>query len=287
VADVNANIHIGIDATQALGQLRALQNQISQFNRSVVAGNAAAAATQASMASSLASMVGATGQFNTSIRTMETGVSSLGTAFDKGTLSGRQFFRYAASQMPGLARAFRGLGVEQARMAELATDRVKRLQTQYVDLGKDVRGMQKVMAIQPKNLATGYATDLAIAQQRQQLFNRALQMGSTGLVNWGKNTQWAGRQLMVGFTVPLTIAAGAAAKFFMELDKASMQFRRVYGDMNTSTEETYRNLEAIKSLGVEYTKYGLAVSDVIDIGARAAATGAQNEDLMAATEQTL
>ena len=287
MADVNANIHIDIDATQALGQLRALQSQISSFNNSLVAGNAAAAASQRRMRDDLSAMVGATGQFNTSIRTMESGVSSLGTAFDKGTLSAKQYFRYAGSQMPGLTRAFKSLGVEQAQMADLATDRVKRLQTQYVSLGKDIQGVQKVMAIQPKNLATGMATDLAVAQQRQQLFNRALQLGSTGLVNWGKNTQWAGRQLMVGFTVPLTIAAGAAAKFFMELDKASMQFRRVYGDMNTSTEETYKNLEAVKALGVEYTKYGLAVKDVIDVGARAAATGAQNEDLMAATEQTL
>jgi TP901 family phage tail tape measure protein len=287
VADVNANINIDINASSALAQLRALESQISNFNNSVARSNAAAMQVQRGMVSSLQAQIEATGNFNTSIRTMQGSLDSLSTAFDKGTLSTRQYFRYAASQMPGLAKAFRGLGAEQAQMAALAEERVKRLQTRYVSLGKDVNGMQRMLAIQPKTLAAGYATDIALAEQRQQLFNRALQQGTTGLVNWGKNTQWAGRQLMVGFTVPLTIAAGAAAKFFMDLDKAGVAFRRVYGDMGTSTAETEKNLQAIQRLGEEYTKYGLAVSDVVDLGSRAAATGAMNEDLLAATEQTL
>jgi TP901 family phage tail tape measure protein len=285
VANVNANIHIGINATQALGQLRALQSQISKFNQSIVAGNAAAAATQASMTASMASMIGATGKFSTSIRTMETGVSALGTAFDKGTLSSKQYFRYAASQMPGLTRAFRGLGVEQARMSELATDRVKRLQTQYVSLGRDVQGMQKVMAITPKNLAKGYATDIAIAQQRQQLFNRALELGSTGMVNWGKNTQWAGRQLMVGFTIPLTIFAGVAAKTFKDLEAEAINFRKVYGDIFTTDAEVERNLKGIQDLSLEFTKYGIAVKDSMALANMAAQAGQRNADLIDATTQ--
>lgn len=287
MADVNASINIDINASSALAQLKALESQISNFNNSVARSNAAAMQVQRGMVSSLQAQIEATGNFNTSIRTMSSNLDSLSTAFDKGTLSSRQYFRYAASQMPGLTKAFRSLGVEQAQMAGLAEERVKKLQTRYVSLGKDINGMQRMLAIQPKTLASGYATDIALATQRQQLFNRALQLGTTGMVNWGKNTQWAGRQLMVGFTVPLTIAAGAAAKFFMDLDKAGVAFRRVYGDMGTSTAETEKNLEAIQKLGQEYTKYGLVVSDVIDLGARAAATGAMNEDLLAATEQTL
>ena len=287
MADVNASINIDINASAALAQLRALETQISNFNNSIARSNVAAAAAQKSLNDSFRAQIDATGLFNTSIRSMESNVSALGTAFDKGTLSSKQYFRYAASQMPGLANAFRGLGKEQAEMASLAESRVKQLQTRYVSLGRDINGMQRMLAIQPKTLAAGYATDIALAEQRQQLFNRALQLGSTGMVNWGKNTQWAGRQLMVGFTVPMTIAAGAAAKFFMDLEKSGVAFRRVYGDMDTTTQEAQKNLQAIQALGVEYTKYGLAVNEVIDIGARAAATGAQNDDLLAATEQTL
>lgn len=287
MANVNANIRIDIATAGAVSRLRQLQSQINAFNNSVARGNAAAAASQAALAGSMASMLGSTGRFATSIRDVETATRQLGTAFDRGTLSARQYFRYAGSQVPGLTKAFKGLAAEQAAMHRLAEARVKRLNTQYVSLGRTIQGTEKVLAARPLALPKGMATDIAMAQQRQQLFNRALQLGSTGLVNWGKNTQWAGRQLMVGFTVPLTIAAGAAAKFYMELDKASMQFRRVYGDMNTSTAETERNLKAMMDLGKEYTKYGIAVKDVVDVSARAAATGAQNEDLMAATEQTL
>ena len=284
MADVNANIRIGIDSSSALAQLRTLQSQISQFNNSVVRSNAAAVSAQQGYIRALDAQVSSSGRFITSVRTMESSVDRLGSAFDKGTLSTSQYFRTAMGSTKTFGRFFRR---EMDQVTQLAERRVKALQTQYVSLGRDAQGAQRIMAMQPTQLAKGYATDLAIANQRQVLFNRALQLGTTSLVNWGKNTQWAGRQLMVGFTVPLTIAAGAAAKFFMDIDKAGVAFRRVYGDFETSSQEVGKNLEAIENLAKEYTKYGLAVSEVIDLGARAAATGATNEDLLAATEQTL
>lgn len=288
MADVNSTIRVNIDTRAAQAGLASLQKQISQFNKAVAASNMAGPVAATAMSQQLLSSVGKLGQFSTAIKSMDTQVNRLGQSFDRGNLSARQYFRYAASQVPGLAKGFKSLGAEQAAMTKLAEDRVKRLGTRYVDLGKDINGVRKVMALRPDSrVLNDFAKTTAMAQQRMQLLNRAVQLGSTGLVNWGKNTQWAGRQLMVGFSVPLMIAAGAAAKFYMELDKASMQFRRVYGDLNTSTQEVERNLEAVRQMGIEYTKYGVAVKDVVDMAARAAATGAQNEDLLAATEQTL
>jgi hypothetical protein len=55
----------------------------------------------------------------------------------------------------------------------------------------------------------------------RQIFNQLINQGSTNLLNWGKNTQWAGRQLMVGFTIPLTIFATQAGRSFMQLEAAS------------------------------------------------------------------
>jgi TP901 family phage tail tape measure protein len=285
VTTVNANIVVGINSAPAIAGLKSLQSQLTKFNQSLVAGNSAAAATQAAMAANMASMIGATGQFATSVRTMRGSVATLGSAFDKGTLSARKYFQMAGSQVPGLAKSFKSLGVAQTQMNDLARSRVKALQTQYVSLGRDVRGVQKVMSIRPKTLAPGFATDLAMAQQRMQLMNKAIQMGSTGLVNWGKNTQWAGRQLMVGFTIPLTIFAGVAAKVFKDLEKETIAFKKVYGDIFTSEAETERNLKAVKGLASEYTKYGIAVKDTMALANMAAQSGQRNADLTDATTQ--
>jgi len=285
VADVNARIHVGIDASSAIAQLRSLQSQLSAFNASVVKGNTAAVASQQALTSALVSQIGATGKFTTSIRSMDSGISAMQQGFDKGTLSARQYFRYAGSQVPLLSRAFRGLGAEQAAMTDLATQRVKRLQTQYISLGRDAQGVQKVLAAQPKTLASGYATQVALATQKQQLFTRALQLGSTQIVNWGKNTQWAGRQLMVGFTVPLGMAAAAASKFFKDLEAETINFKKVYGDIFTTDAEVEKNLSAVKELSKEFTKYGIAVSDSMALANIAAQAGQRGADLMDATTQ--
>lgn len=278
MSDVNANINISIDSSQALAQLRNLQNQISAFNKSVVAGNSAAAAAQRDLNRNLAAQINATKQFTTSMTTVESSVGRLGRSIDKGKLSLGEYFRYgtAASGMFGKAMK------ENAEIMALAESRAKRLQTQYVALGNAQNGYTKAMAIRPNNL---FNADAAISIQRQQIFNKLLNDGSTSLINWGKNTQWAGRQLMVGFTVPLTIFGGVAAQTFMDLEKQIVQFKRVYGDLGTMKSETDAMVGEIQRLGAEFTKYGISVSDTIALAADAAAAGYEGADLIAQTTE--
>ncbi len=278
MSDVNANINISINSQQALGQLRALQNQISDFNRSVIASNATAAASQKALTSQLIAQVGAAKGFSTSITNVESSVSRLDRAISKNKLSLGQYFRYATAASSTFGRGMR----EHAEIMELAGDRVKRLQTQYVALSQTQNGMTRAMAMRPLQL---HNADAAIGIQRQQIFNKLMHDGSTAMVNWGKNTQWAGRQLMVGFTVPLTIFGGVAGKIFMDLEKQIVQFKRVYGDLQTTPVEKAGMVEQVKALGVEFTKYGIAVNDTIALAAKAAATGATGADLIAQTTE--
>ena len=278
MSDVNANINISIDSSQALGQLRALQSQISAFNQSVIAGNAAAVQSQRALNSNLAAQINATKAFSTSIGNIESSVSRLGTAIDKNKLSLGQYFRYGIAASGTFGKSMR----EHAEIMELAGDRVKRLQTQYVALGQAHNGMTRAMAIRPLQL---HNADAAVGIQRQQIFNKLMHDGSTAMVNWGKNTQWAGRQLMVGFTVPLTIFGGIAGKIFMDLEKQIVQFKRVYGDLTTTPAEKMGMVEEVKGLAKEFTKYGIAVSDTIALAAKAAATGATGADLLAQTTE--
>ena len=68
-----------------------------------------------------------------------------------------------------------------------------------------------------------------ILNQEYRIFRQTVQGASTQLINWGKNTQWAGRQLTVGLTVPLTIFGATAGKMFMDVDKELTRLGKVYG----------------------------------------------------------
>jgi len=281
---VDANININIDSSTALSNLRKLEAQINSFQRTVAESNANAARSQQALNKALFDGIKTTGLFDAKIVNAQTTVSRFSDQLDRGKFSLGEYTRYAASQLPGMSKVFKK---EFDTMQQVAESRVKKINTQYIALGKTVDGVSKAIAATPTGLGRGYATDLAIATQRQQLFNKMIDDGSTKLLNWGKNTQWAGRQLMVGFSIPLAALGTVAAKTFMEIDKATVALKRVYGDLNTTTTEINANVDALKALGKEYTKYGIALQETINIGARAAATGAKNEDLTAATEQTL
>jgi TP901 family phage tail tape measure protein len=90
---------------------------------------------------------------------------------------------------------------------------------------------------------------------------------------------------MVGFTIPLSMAATAAAKAYMDIEKASIAIARVYGDLNTSNKEVTTMVSQIKQLAGEYTKYGIAISDTMQMAAKAAAMGKTGADLLAQVNQ--
>jgi TP901 family phage tail tape measure protein len=68
------------------------------------------------------------------------------------------------------------------------------------------------------------------------------------------------------------------------MEMQAIRFKKVYGDIFTSTVETDAALESIKKLANEYTKYGVAITDTIKMAADAAAagnSGAQLESVVA------
>jgi TP901 family phage tail tape measure protein len=283
VADVNANIRVGIDNSEALNSLRQLQTRITNFNNSVVKSSTTAVQKQAAFNQALRDSIEATGKYSTYMSQTLTSTERFGRALEKNKLSLGQYFKYGLSQVSGFSKVFKK---EFQDISGFAEERVKRLQTQYISLGRTTQGIQKSLAIRPNALNLGdYNTQLALAGQRQQILNKLLHDGTTALVNFGKNTQWAGRQLMVGFSIPLSIFGASAARIFSDLEMQAVKFRRVYGDLFTTQEETQRNLDAVNELALGFTQYGVAVKDTIGLAAQAAAAGRQNQELMAATAE--
>ena len=118
---------------------------------------------------------------------------------------------------------------------------------------------------------------------------RQAQWGLPWLSKWGNQVQWAGRQLMYNFTMPIALAIGAATKFALENEKAMTRVTKVYGDNSKvfnrlAKTEIPALAEAFEALS---NKFGVAQKDVINIGADWAAAGASGIALAKSVDLTL
>ncbi len=277
MADVNANIGVNIDTSNALSQLKALQRQISQFHTSISKSSEAAALAQRDLQRNFINSVNSIGNFSAELRTVRTTAESFTDSLEKNKFSMREYFRFAGGATKTFGRLFKS---EFDTVNKVAEESVKRLQTQYIKMGRDASGAMRSIAIIPNQLdMSNISTQLQMAAQRQAIFNQLIKQGSTNLLNFGKNTQWAGRQLMVGFTLPLIALGSAASKTFMDMESAALKFRKVYGDLFTPTEERDQALADVQALGQSFTQYGISVASTVGLAADAAAAGFQGIDL--------
>jgi TP901 family phage tail tape measure protein len=244
---------------------------------------AAANAVTSNMQQNLLNSINASGKFQASFKTIATTTESFTRSLEKNQLSMGQYFKYAGASTKTFGKLFRS---EFDTINKVARERVKDLQTQYIKLGRDANGAMKAISVRPLTLdMKNLGTQTQIAAQRQQLLNQLLKQGSTNLLNFGKNTQWAGRQLMVGFTVPLAMLGSAAAKTFMQLEEQALRFKRVYGDSFTTAEETTKVLKDLEQLAKGFTRYGVSVEETMKMAADAAAMGKMGADLTAQVAQ--
>jgi uncharacterized protein YhbP (UPF0306 family) len=257
MADIESNIDININANNALAALKQLQAQISAFHQAQSKLGLDAQANSSRLASAMMQNINNSGKFIASMKQVQTSTESFTTALEKNKLSMGEYFRYAGSQVTGFRKIF---STEFDTIDKVARERVKTLQTQYIKMGRDANGAMQAISVRPLALdMNDLGTKVAITAQKQQIMNQLLKQGSTEMLNFGKNTQWAGRQLMVGFTVPLSIFGAAAAREFMKIEEQVVKFKRVYGDAMTPTADTDKMISQVRDLATEFTKYGVAV----------------------------
>lgn len=126
-----------------------------------------------------------------------------------------------------------------------------------------------------------------------------LKSASTQMINWGKNTQWAGRQLMVGFTMPVALFGAAAATMTYQVDQQLTRIRKVYdttasqtgGDikqMAAANQELARlSTDAMSTARNVANQYGQSITDTLAVQAELAATGEKGLKLQQATMETM
>ena len=97
MADVQSNIHVNIDTSDALASLKLLQRQISAFHTQMSKSGAAASAVAANQAQNLMNSINATGQFQASMRTVATSTEHFTNALERNKLTSREYFRYTGA----------------------------------------------------------------------------------------------------------------------------------------------------------------------------------------------
>jgi TP901 family phage tail tape measure protein len=128
---------------------------------------------------------------------------------------------------------------------------------------KEHNALLNASAISYKNAAGAGKTYLTVNRamtastvslnQRLRYTATVLNAASTSLINFGKNVQWAGRQVMMGLTLPLMLIGTAASKAAEDLDR---QLVRIVKVTNISTYK----------LANQFGELGASMRAAFDVG---------------------
>lgn len=269
----------------ALGNFSSVQSEFAKLNAQVAALNknfsgvginATDVARIKQYTKEFDSALRSTGAFTAQQVQLQSQTEKFGKALEGGHLKLRQYFsiiNQGATQSQG---ALRNLAVEQTK-----------LQNSIIVKDPLRGGLATVYTPTIINQATN-ATKIATNQQK--LYNMAIDRGATSLINWGKNTQWAGRQLTVGLTVPLTMFGSVASKVFQQMDQELTRMQKVYGTglVQPSQAALSAIRKDISSLASELAKaWGTPIKETAAMAADLAATGKSGLELVNATREAL
>jgi len=186
---------------------------------------------------------------------------------------------------------------EQGAITQLAQKQVRLQQSLVSGISKNAKGHITADIFTPSQvsaLGTGPGSIPArtlVATERMRIFREVAHQGAESMVNLGKNTQWAGRQMMVGLSLPIAIFAGAATAAFMKMDQQLVRIQKVYGSGLNFGEKFVEQGKMVREeatkLAAELAKsMGAAPTETLGIMADIAATGKEGKALTDATRET-
>ena len=218
-----------------------------------------------------------TGQYSSHFVSLGSDVERFGKNLDGGKLKLRNYFQTWQEYTKTTGGMIRQLAQQQVQ-----------LQNSIVQpLGKNAQGIMQYAVHVPRGLDQ-IKHKTSIARQEMMIYNKVIQDGGVQLINWGKNTQWAGRQLTVGLTVPMAAFGAAAAKAFKEADEQLVRLTKVYGDVSgTSAQELGRVRKEVAATAKELAgSYGAAYKETLGLAADIAATGKTGDELVGSIKET-
>jgi TP901 family phage tail tape measure protein len=257
------------DLNRVSAKLLTLQQTLNTTNKTL-------AVQAAQMQKSFSQTMRSTGQFSTHFVSLQSDVDKFGRSLDSGRMKLGQYYgawRDHSRTAGGLIR-------------DLARQQVQLQNSVLQPMGKNAQGIMQYAVHVPRGLDE-IKNKTAIARQEMMIMNKVIQDGANQVINWGKNTQWAGRQLTVGLTLPIAMFGKAAADAFREADEQLVRLTKVYGGVAaTSAVELAKVRKEVSETARELSAaYGASFKDTIGLAADIAATGKQGEELLQSTRE--
>jgi TP901 family phage tail tape measure protein len=275
------NINTNITATANFGglvaQLRAVTSEMIKLQTSTLGLNKNLAAQVGVMNRQFDETMRSTGQFARHFVTLNSDVDKFGRSLESGRLKLNEYYKVWQGHAAKSSNLIRDLAKQQVMLENAVVQ----------PLGRNAQGLMQYNVMVQQGLdATKHKT--ALARQEMAILNRVMQDGAGQLINWGKNTQWAGRQLTVGLTVPLVAFGAAASRAFKEADQELVRLTKVYGGLTaTSSQELLKVRKDVAAVAKELAStMGSNFKDTISLAADIAATGKQGQELLDSTRQT-
>ncbi len=205
---------------------------------------------------------------------MSNSVEKFGKQLKGGQLSLSNYYKIWRDSAKGVSAELDALATSQARLNRSVAI-ADPLRPGYAKLVTDING---VVTAQEK--AIFY----------QKALNTALQQGSIKLIDFGKNTQWMGRQLTVGLTMPLAMFGAGVSSAFLQVDKELTRMQKVYGSgLVQPTQQALNQIRKdVLGLGNDLAKtLGVSVQETASMAADLAATGLEGQNLISSTREAL
>jgi len=258
------------DVQRVTASLSRLQQEFAGSNRSL-AGQIDA--TNAMFSETMRK----TGQFSTHFVSLTSDVEKFGRNLDSGRLKLRDYFRVYQDHTRTTGGLIRDLAKQQVQLQNAVLQ----------PLGRNAQGLMQYNVHIPRGLDLT-KNKTSILKQELQIMNKVIQDGGVQLINWGKNTQWAGRQLTVGLTLPLVAFGKAAADAFKVADQELTRLTKVYGDIaGTSAQELGQIRKEVSATAKELSAaMGVNFTETIGLAADIAATGKTGNELLSSVSET-
>jgi TP901 family phage tail tape measure protein len=279
MADENivTNIVANANFSGLIADVNKVAASLSKLQAQIIQSDARLASQVATMNRSFGENLRRTGQFASHFVTLTSDVEKFGTNLDKGQMKLKQYFQTFQQHTKTQGGLIRDLAKQQVALQNAIIQ----------PMGKNAQGLMQYSVHIPQGL-DAVKNKTALAKQELQIMNKVIQDGGVQMINWGKNTQWAGRQLTVGLTVPLAAFGKAAADSFRAADAELVRLTKVYGGVAaTSAADLSKIRNEVSATAKDIAKaYGVSFKDTISLAADIAATGKQGNDLLASVKET-
>ena len=274
--NIQLNIVANAQFQQVYGEVARLKAAMTSLQQSSVGGPFTAAVTADIKASQSAfdSAVLSTRAFNIQQVAMTDSVAKFGQQLSKGQLSLSNYYKIWRDSAKGASAEIDALATAQARLNRSIAI-ADPLKPGYAKLVTDINGVVT-------------AEEKLVFQQ--QALNTALNEGSMKLINFGKNTQWMGRQLTVGLTMPLAMFGAAASSAYLKFDQQMTDMLKVYGAHATVQSQATLDLiqKQVTALADKLARtLGVAMADTVEVAKTFSSIGLEGQNLISATEATV